>query len=112
MLGRAPSRAATAHSARSARLAPHKSCPECRYLGEALNRADRLANLGLFGLAIVAWGFVIYVLTTYSPNEGAAALLSGALLLGAAIGLTLAPLFWLATFVRSNHIAYRGSWWR
>jgi hypothetical protein len=71
-----------------------------------------MANLLLFGMAAVAWIAVAYVFTTYSPGEGAAALLAGGLLLGAAIGLTLAPIFWLASFVRSNHIAYRGSWWR
>jgi hypothetical protein len=77
-----------------------------------VNRADRLTNLFLYLLAIVAWVAVAFAFTSYSPNEGAAALLAGALLLGAAVGLTLAPLFWLASFVRSNHIAYRGSWWR
>jgi len=77
-----------------------------------VNRADRLANLSLFLLAIAAWAAVAYLFTSYSPTESAAALIAGALLLGAAVALTLAPLFWLASFVRSNHIAYRGSWWR
>jgi len=77
-----------------------------------VNRADRVANLSLFLLAIAAWVAVAYLFTTYSPTESAAALIAGALILGAAVALTLAPLFWLASFVRSNHIAYRGSWWR
>jgi hypothetical protein len=33
-------------------------------------------------------------------------------LLGAAIATTLAPLLWLANFVRLGRIAYRGEWLR
>ena len=46
------------------------------------------------------------------PDAGATALLAGALLLGAAVALTLAPVLWLFGFVRHNRIAYRGDWWR
>jgi len=88
------------------------SAATARYLGAVVNRADRLTNLSLFVLALAAWVAVAYVFMTFFPNENASALLAGALLLGAAVGITLAPLFWLGSFVRSNHIAYRGSWWR
>jgi hypothetical protein len=39
-------------------------------------------------------------------------LLIGGLLLGAAIGLTLAPLLWVGNFARNRGIAYRGDWAR
>jgi hypothetical protein len=77
-----------------------------------VNRADRIVNLGSFVGAIAAWAALAYLFLNFYPTGSAAALLAGALLLGAAIGLTLAPLFWLGTFVRANRIAYRGSWWR
>jgi hypothetical protein len=38
--------------------------------------------------------------------------LAGALLLGAAIGLTLLPLLWLIGFAVQGRVAYRGDWWR
>ena len=77
-----------------------------------VNGADRLLNLGLFAGAATAWLALAYVFLTYYPTESAGALLGGALLLAAAIGLTAAPLFWIGSFVRTNRIAYRGSWWR
>jgi hypothetical protein len=77
-----------------------------------LNRADWLANLALFILAITAWAAVGFLFTNSSPGEGATALLAGALLLGAAVMLTVAPVLWLFGFVRHNRIAYRGDWWR
>ena len=78
----------------------------------SVNTADRLANVSLFVGAIAAWAGFGYVLLNYYPTASAAALLAGALLLGAAIALTLGPLFWIASFVRTRGIAYRGSWWR
>jgi hypothetical protein len=39
-------------------------------------------------------------------------LLAGALLLGGALALTLAPLLWVGGFVRNRGIAYRGDWGR
>lgn len=36
----------------------------------------------------------------------------GAVLLGAAVALTLAPILWIAGFVRTRHIAFRGDWLR
>jgi len=82
-------------------------------LGEtSVNRADRVANAALFGAAILAWASVAYVLVSLDPRRDASVLLSGALALGTAIALTLAPLLWLAGFVRTRRIAYRGDWWR
>ena len=77
-----------------------------------MNTTDRLANAGLFAAALAAWAVVGYVLLSRDPRGDATALLAGALLLGAAAALTLAPLLWLASFVRHRRIAYRGDWWR
>lgn len=77
-----------------------------------LSSADRLLNLGLFIGAAAAWSALAYLFLNFYPSESAASLLAGAILLGAAIACTVAPLFWIASFVRSNRIAYRGSWWR
>lgn len=77
-----------------------------------MKRVDRYANLALFVVAIAAWAGLAYVLVTSYPSENAGALLSGALLLGGAVGFTLAPLFWLASYVFARRIAYRGAWWR
>jgi hypothetical protein len=71
-----------------------------------------VTNICLLVIAVVAWGAVVYQFMSYAPTESATSLLSGGLLLGAAVGLTLAPVFWLVAFVRHNRIAYRGSWWR
>ena len=90
------------------RLGGHLS----RYRGDVVNRGDRVANLVLFAFAATAWAALAFLFVNHYPTEGATALLAGALLLGAAIGLTLAPLLWLASFVRANRIAYRGDWWR
>lgn len=78
----------------------------------AVNRGDRLANLALFVFAATAWAAVVFLFVNHSPNESASALLAGALLLGAAVALTLAPLLWLWSFVRAKRIAFRGAWWR
>ncbi len=77
-----------------------------------VNRGDRVANLALFAFAATAWVALGFLFVNHYPSEGPPALLAGALLLGGALALTLAPLFWLARFVRSNRIAYRGDWWR
>ena len=78
----------------------------------AVHRRARFTNVALFALAALAWAGVGYIFTTHYPTESAAAFLGGALLLGTAVALSLAPLFWLATFVRWRRIAYRGAWWR
>ena len=77
-----------------------------------MNRADRLANLALIVFAVTAWAAVAFLFAYQAPDEGATPLLAGALLLGAAVALTLAPVLWLFGFVRHNRIAYRGDWWR
>lgn len=77
-----------------------------------MNRGDRVANLALFTSAATAWAALVFLFLSHYPTEGATALLAGALLLGAAVALTLAPLLWLASFVRANRIAFRGAWWR
>jgi hypothetical protein len=73
---------------------------------------DRMTNLALFGLAAVAWILVGIVVTTRDPRADPAAGLLGAGLMGAAVGLTCAPLFWLVAFGRHGRIAYRGEWLR
>lgn len=77
-----------------------------------MNRGDRVANLALFAFAAAAWAALSFLFLNHFPSEGPPALLAGALLLGGALALTLAPLLWLARFVMSNRIAYRGDWWR
>jgi hypothetical protein len=72
---------------------------------------DRVANLALLACATGVWGAVALHALTRSPRRDSDALLIGALLLGAAVALTLAPLAWLAAFARKRHIAYRGDWW-
>jgi hypothetical protein len=73
---------------------------------------DRMTNLGLFGLAAVAWLLVGLVVTTRDPLTDPGAGLLGAGLIGIAIGLTCVPLFWLVVFGRHGRIAYRGDWVR
>ena len=69
-----------------------------------------MTNLGLFGLAAIAWALVGLVVTTRDPLADSAAGLLGAGLIGLAIGLTSIPLFWLVVFGRHGRIAYRGDW--
>jgi len=71
-----------------------------------------MTNLALFGLAAVAWILVGIVVTTRDPRADPAAGLLGAGLMGVAVGLTCAPLFWLVVFGRHGRIAYRGEWLR
>lgn len=77
-----------------------------------VNRADRLANLGLFALALAAWLGVAVVLIGFDPRADAVVLLAGALLIGAAVGSVLLPLLWLVGFAIQGRAAYRGDWWR
>jgi hypothetical protein len=71
----------------------------------------RIAIL-LFGLAAVAWLVVLLVGLTVDPLANANAGFTGAVALGAATGLTAAPLFWLISYARHRRIAYRGDWVR
>jgi hypothetical protein len=73
---------------------------------------DRLINLGLFGAAAIAWILVGLVISTRDPLEDPTAGFVGAGLIGLAIGLTAAPLFWLAIFGRHRRVSYRGDWLR
>ena len=73
---------------------------------------DRLGNLAAFGVAAVTWALVGIVVTTRDPRLDGDAGLLGAGLIGAALGLTAVPLFWLATFARHHRVAYRGDWLR
>jgi hypothetical protein len=77
-----------------------------------VNRVDRLANVGLLCLALAAWSGVALVLVGLDPRGNAVVLLAGALVLGAALTATMAPLLWLAGFALAGRIAYRGDWWR
>jgi hypothetical protein len=76
-----------------------------------MNLRDRLTNVALLAAAASAWCAVAVLFVTRSPRGDSDALLAGALLLGAAVALTLAPLAWLAAFARKRNIAYRGDWW-
>ena len=73
---------------------------------------DRWANIGLIAAAVAAWAALAYVLLTQDPTGNAGVLLTGALILGAAVALTIVPLLWLAGFARARRIAYRGDWAR
>jgi len=73
---------------------------------------DRLANLGLFVAAAVAWLLVLLVVTTRDPEADPTAGVVGAALIGLAVGLTATPLAWLVVFGRHRRIAYRGDWVR
>lgn len=77
-----------------------------------MNRADRLTNVGLLTVALVAWVAVALIMVTFDPRANASALLAGALTLGAALTGTLTPLLWLVGFALQGRIAYRGDWWR
>ena len=78
----------------------------------AVERRDRAGNYIVFIAAVVAWVLVSQFVTTTSPRQSATAGLAGAGLIGLATGLTVTPLFWLATFARHRRIALRGSWVR
>ena len=73
---------------------------------------DRLANLGILGAALVAWAVVALLVLNRDPREDPVAGVLGAVAMGAAVGLTSMPLFWLAAFARHGRIAYRGDWLR
>lgn len=73
---------------------------------------DRLTNLALFAAAAVAWLVVGIIVTTMDPLIDRTAGSIGAAAIGLAMGLTAAPLFWLAVFGRHRRVAYRGDWLR
>jgi hypothetical protein len=73
---------------------------------------DRLVTVGALVAALVAWGVVALVVLNRDPIEDPVAGLLGAVVMGIAVGLTVAPLAWLAVFARHGRIAYRGDWLR
>jgi hypothetical protein len=73
---------------------------------------NRRTALTLLGLAFIAWLVVLSIGSTIDPRADANAGFLGALALGAATGLTAAPLLWLISFARHRRIAYRGDWLR
>lgn len=73
---------------------------------------DRRWNLALFGAALAAWVVVGFIVLTRDPIAEPMAGYLGAVAIGAAVGITTMPLFWLAAFARGRRIAYRGSWTR
>jgi hypothetical protein len=52
------------------------------------------------------------VLTTVDPRNDSTAVVAGAVLLGAAVALTVCPVLWITGFARKRRIAYRGDWIR
>jgi hypothetical protein len=72
----------------------------------------RRRALTLIGLAAVAWIAVAAVAMSLDPLADPSSGFIGAMTLGAAAGLTAAPLFWLVSFTRQRRIAYRGDWVR
>jgi hypothetical protein len=77
-----------------------------------MNQRDRWVNIGLLVGAAASWAALAYVLLNLDPTGDAPVLLTGALLMGTAVGLTLVPLLWLAGFALNRGIAFRGDWWR
>jgi hypothetical protein len=77
-----------------------------------MDARDRLANLGIFGAAIVVWVLVALVVTTRDPVAEPLAGFIGAALIGLAVGLTATPIAWLVVFGRHRRIAFRGDWLR
>jgi hypothetical protein len=77
-----------------------------------MDARDRLANLGIFGAAIVVWVLVALIVLTRDPVAEPLAGFIGAALMGLAVGLTATPIAWLVVFGRHRRIAYRGDWTR
>ena len=73
---------------------------------------DRRRNVALFAAAGVAWLIVLGILLNLDPGADPLYAYLGAIAIGAAVGLTVSPLAWLATFARHRRIAYRGDWQR
>jgi hypothetical protein len=73
---------------------------------------NRRTALTLLGLAFIAWLVVLTIGSTIDPRADPNAGFLGAVALGAATGLTAAPLLWLISFARHRRIAYRGDWLR
>ncbi len=78
----------------------------------AMETRDRRVNLAVFGVAFLAWVAVGWVVLNLDPRTDPSAGFIGGAAMGVAVGLTTAPLFWLAAFSRHRRIAYRGDWAR
>ncbi len=63
-------------------------------------------------LATLSWATVGYVLTTIDPRSDSSVIVLGAVLLGAAVAVTVAPVLWIFGFIRTRRIAFRGDWIR
>ena len=72
---------------------------------------DRLINFATLACAALAWVMVAVIVTTQDPRTGQAGFV-GAIVIGAAFGLTATPILWLLVFGRHARIAYRGDWTR
>jgi len=73
---------------------------------------DRLINIATLVAAAIAWVAVGVILTTQDPRTSGQAVFLGAIMIGAAFGLTAIPILWLTIFSRHARIAYRGDWLR
>ena len=73
---------------------------------------DRRASLALFAAAAAAWVLVGIVVITLDPRLDPLNGFAGAGVIGLAVGLTTAPLFWLGAFARQARIAFHGDWTR
>jgi hypothetical protein len=63
-------------------------------------------------LAVLAWAAVGWLFTNVDPASDSSVVVAGAVLLGAAVALTVAPVLWIAAFAGTRRIAYRGDWIR
>jgi hypothetical protein len=61
---------------------------------------------------VLAWTAVGWVFTHVDPRSDSSVVVAGAVLLGIAVALTVAPVLWIASFARTRRIAYRGDWIR
>jgi len=73
---------------------------------------DRLINFATLAAAVGAWIAVAVIITTQDPRTSGQAVFIGAIMIGAAFGLTATPILWLTVFSRHARIAYRGDWLR
>jgi hypothetical protein len=73
---------------------------------------QRRVAITLLGLAGAAWLVVLVVVVAVDPLADPNSGFIGAFALGAATGITAAPLFWLISYARHKRIAYRGDWLR
>jgi hypothetical protein len=73
---------------------------------------DRIFTIGLFAAALVAWIGVALLVLNRDPIADKAWGYGGALLMGLAASITVAPMAWLVVFAGHRRRAYRGDWMR